>query len=169
MRFVPLHKDSEVRFCSLISVIKVVWEWSSLFSYLETSWLETQSSWPKTWRPLLDTWYLYFLHAWKRDIGDLMCIVMVLYSVPEPLGGALIIGQESITYHKGANYHAIAPPALKVSKMLHVVLWYPVFLFKRQWPWKSPCKLLGESYEGVPVPGKISTELAFKPWNVHIW
>ena len=35
--------------------------------------------------------------------------------VPEPLGGALIIGQESITYHKGANYHAIAPPALKVN------------------------------------------------------
>ena len=53
-----------------------------------------------------------------------MCIVMVLHvcSVPEPLGGALIIGQESITYHKGANYHAIAPPALKVSNMLHVVL-----------------------------------------------
>ena len=38
-------------------------------------------------------------------------------SVPEPLGGALIIGQESITYHKGANYHAIAPPALKVNKI----------------------------------------------------
>lgn len=36
--------------------------------------------------------------------------------VPEPLGGALIIGQESITYHKGANYHAIAPPALKVIR-----------------------------------------------------
>ena len=36
--------------------------------------------------------------------------------VPEPLGGALIIGQESITYHKlGENYHAIAPPALKVN------------------------------------------------------
>lgn len=38
--------------------------------------------------------------------------------VPEPLGGALIIGQESITYHKGANYHAIAPPALKVNYVL---------------------------------------------------
>ena len=34
--------------------------------------------------------------------------------MPEPLCGALIIGQESITYHKGGNYHAIAPPALKV-------------------------------------------------------
>lgn len=38
--------------------------------------------------------------------------------VPEPLGGALIIGQESITYHKGGNYHAIAPPALKVNCIL---------------------------------------------------
>jgi len=42
-------------------------------------------------------------------------IIWIECLVPEPLGGALIIGQESITYHKGANYHAIAPPALKVS------------------------------------------------------
>lgn len=41
-----------------------------------------------------------------------------LSSVPEPLGGALIIGQESITYHKGNNYHAIAPPLLKVNTFM---------------------------------------------------
>jgi hypothetical protein len=32
-----------------------------------------------------------------------------------PLGGVIIIGQESITYHNGRQYLAIAPPALKVS------------------------------------------------------
>lgn len=36
------------------------------------------------------------------------------FSVPEPFGGALIIGQESITYHKGDNFIPIAPPAIKV-------------------------------------------------------
>lgn len=36
-------------------------------------------------------------------------------SVPEPFGGALIIGQESITYHKGDNFIPIAPPAIKVK------------------------------------------------------
>ncbi len=36
-------------------------------------------------------------------------------TVPEPFCGALIIGQESITYHKGDNYLAIAPPIIKVN------------------------------------------------------
>lgn len=35
-------------------------------------------------------------------------------SVPEPFGGAIIIGQESITYHNGDKYLAIAPPTIKV-------------------------------------------------------
>ena len=35
--------------------------------------------------------------------------------VPEPYGGALIIGQESITYHKGDQFIPIAPPAIKVN------------------------------------------------------
>lgn len=35
--------------------------------------------------------------------------------VPKPLGGVIIIGQESITYHNGVQYHAVAPAALKVS------------------------------------------------------
>lgn len=34
--------------------------------------------------------------------------------VPKPLGGVIIIGQESITYHNGTQYRAIAPAALKV-------------------------------------------------------
>ncbi|CAH3044667.1 unnamed protein product [Porites lobata] len=50
---------------------------------------------------------------WKQDNVEVEASRVI--AVPEPLGGALIIGQESITYHKGANYHAIAPPALKQS------------------------------------------------------
>lgn len=37
------------------------------------------------------------------------------HAVPEPFGGAIIIGQESITYHNGDKYLAIAPPIIKVS------------------------------------------------------
>ncbi|XP_055957919.1 DNA damage-binding protein 1 [Patella vulgata] len=48
---------------------------------------------------------------WKQDnVETEACMVI---SVPEPFGGALIIGQESITYHKGDNYIPIAPPAIK--------------------------------------------------------
>lgn len=39
---------------------------------------------------------------------------VVCPSVPEPFGGAIIIGQESITYHNGDKYLAIAPPIIKV-------------------------------------------------------
>jgi len=38
-----------------------------------------------------------------------------LFTVPSPFGGALIIGQESITYHKGDQFIPIAPHAIKVS------------------------------------------------------
>lgn len=37
------------------------------------------------------------------------------FVVPEPFGGAIIIGQESITYHNGDKYLAIAPPIIKVN------------------------------------------------------
>lgn len=39
---------------------------------------------------------------------------VVCPAVPEPFGGAIIIGQESITYHNGDKYLAIAPPIIKV-------------------------------------------------------
>ncbi|XP_056128202.1 DNA damage-binding protein 1 isoform X2 [Rhinichthys klamathensis goyatoka] len=38
--------------------------------------------------------------------------------VPEPFGGAIIIGQESITYHNGDKYFAIAPPTIKQSTIV---------------------------------------------------
>ncbi|KAK3726388.1 hypothetical protein QZH41_016253 [Actinostola sp. cb2023] len=50
---------------------------------------------------------------WKQDNVEVEACRII--AVPEPLCGALIIGQESITYHKGSNYYAIAPPALKQS------------------------------------------------------
>ena len=37
-------------------------------------------------------------------------------AVPEPFCGALIVGQESITYHKGDSYLAVAPPIIKVKR-----------------------------------------------------
>ncbi|KXJ10807.1 DNA damage-binding protein 1a [Exaiptasia diaphana] len=50
---------------------------------------------------------------WKQDNVEVEACRII--AVPEPLCGALIVGQESITYHKGSNYYAIAPPALKQS------------------------------------------------------
>lgn len=52
---------------------------------------------------------------WKQDnVETEACIVI---AVPEPFCGALIIGQESITYHKGDNFISIAPPAIKQSPL----------------------------------------------------
>ena len=47
-------------------------------------------------------------------ISGTWCELCLFSSVPEPYGGALIVGQESITYHNGGNYIPIAPPAIKV-------------------------------------------------------
>ncbi|CAL1299313.1 unnamed protein product [Larinioides sclopetarius] len=38
-----------------------------------------------------------------------------LIAVPEPFGGAIVIGQESITYYHGEKHIAIAPPLIKQS------------------------------------------------------
>jgi hypothetical protein len=54
---------------------------------------------------------------WFRFIFRTVNCFILLLAVPEPHGGALIVGQESITYHKGDNYLAIAPPVIKVSIM----------------------------------------------------
>lgn len=39
----------------------------------------------------------------------------MLIPVPTPLGGAIVIGQESIVYHDGSQYTASAPPIIKKS------------------------------------------------------
>nr|CAG4638924.1 EOG090X00HD [Daphnia magna] len=51
--------------------------------------------------------------SWKQD--NVETEASMLLPVPEPYGGALIIGQESITYHNGQNYVTIAPPIIKQS------------------------------------------------------
>ena len=45
--------------------------------------------------------------------------------VPEPLCGAIIIGQESILYHDGSTYVAVAPPVIKVSAVCDYLLLSP--------------------------------------------
>ena len=57
-------------------------------------------------------------------LHDTQCTPLAFWTFSSrTLGGALILGQESITYHKGANYHAIAPPALKVGLWLCSFCW----------------------------------------------
>ncbi len=43
--------------------------------------------------------------------------------VPEPLGGAIIIGQELILYHNGNTSVAVAPPIIKVTNLKFIVLY----------------------------------------------
>jgi DNA damage-binding protein 1 len=50
---------------------------------------------------------------WKQDNVETEANMVI--AVPEPFGGALIVGQESITYHKGESYLAVAPPIIKQS------------------------------------------------------
>ena len=49
---------------------------------------------------------------WKQD--NVETEASMLIAVPSPYGGALIVGQESITYHKGDQFIPIAPHAIKV-------------------------------------------------------
>lgn len=51
--------------------------------------------------------------AWKQDNVEREASILI--SVPEPYGGCLIIGAESIVYHNGQYYKAIAPPTMLQS------------------------------------------------------
>lgn len=50
---------------------------------------------------------------WKQD--NIETEASMVIPVPEPLGGAIIIGQESILYHDGNTFVAVAPPVIKVG------------------------------------------------------
>ncbi|XP_043235477.1 DNA damage-binding protein 1-like isoform X1 [Amphibalanus amphitrite] len=52
---------------------------------------------------------------WKQENVEPEAAMIV--PVPAPLYGALIVGQESITYHNGSSYITVAPPILKQSTM----------------------------------------------------
>ncbi|XP_055903250.1 DNA damage-binding protein 1 [Eupeodes corollae] len=51
--------------------------------------------------------------AWKQDNVETEATLLI--PVPTPLGGAIVIGRESIVYHDGSNYHAVAPSTFKQS------------------------------------------------------
>ncbi|BFZ05163.1 hypothetical protein BsWGS_08202 [Bradybaena similaris] len=50
---------------------------------------------------------------WKQDNVETMASMLI--PIPEPFGGTVIIGQESVTYHNGENYIAIAPAQITLS------------------------------------------------------
>ncbi|XP_035782512.1 DNA damage-binding protein 1-like [Anopheles albimanus] len=51
--------------------------------------------------------------AWKQDNVETEATMLI--AVPMPLGGAIVIGQESIVYHDGDSYVAVAPAIIKQS------------------------------------------------------
>ncbi|XP_076310101.1 LOW QUALITY PROTEIN: DNA damage-binding protein pic [Tachypleus tridentatus] len=53
---------------------------------------------------------------WRQDNVESEAAIII--AVPEPYCGAVIIGQESITYHNGDKYIAIAPPIIKQSTIV---------------------------------------------------
>ena len=54
--------------------------------------------------------------AWKVDNVEMEASTLI--PVPEPFGGVIIIGAESITYHNGTNYLTIAPPNIQESSIV---------------------------------------------------
>lgn len=56
---------------------------------------------------------IIFQIPWKQD--NIETEASMVIPVPEPLCGAIIIGQESILYHDGNSFVAVAPPVIKVS------------------------------------------------------
>ncbi|XP_065339552.1 DNA damage-binding protein 1 [Cloeon dipterum] len=52
---------------------------------------------------------------WKQDNIDAEASLII--PVPEPFGGAIIVGQETILYHDGTNYVAVTPPVIRQSTM----------------------------------------------------
>ena len=54
--------------------------------------------------------------AWKQDNVEMEANMLI--SVPEPNGGVIIVGAESITYHNGVTYTTIAPPNIQESSIV---------------------------------------------------
>ncbi|XP_055373755.1 DNA damage-binding protein 1 [Condylostylus longicornis] len=51
--------------------------------------------------------------AWKQENVETEACMLI--PVPTPLGGAIVIGRESIVYHDGSTYVAVAPSIFKQS------------------------------------------------------
>lgn len=58
--------------------------------------------------------------AWKQDNVETEATMLI--PVPSPLGGAIVIGQESIVYHDGQSYVAVAPPIIKVNNVFDFLI-----------------------------------------------
>lgn len=65
--------------------------------------------------------YTIFYPLYIAHVSRKYSLLRVLITVPSPIEGALIIGQESITYHKGDTYLAVAPPLIKVRFHYYVL------------------------------------------------
>ena len=52
---------------------------------------------------------------WKQDNIEMEASIII--PVPEPLCGAIIVGQESVLYHDGATFVSVAPPVIKHSSI----------------------------------------------------
>ncbi|XP_014257625.1 DNA damage-binding protein 1 isoform X2 [Cimex lectularius] len=53
---------------------------------------------------------------WKQDNVEMEACLVI--PVPEPMCGAIVIGQESILYHDGVTFVATAPPVIKNSTIV---------------------------------------------------
>ena len=53
---------------------------------------------------------------WKQDNVEREASLLI--PVPEPYGGCVIVGAESIVYHNGSYYRAIAPPKMQLSTII---------------------------------------------------
>ncbi|KAH8417589.1 hypothetical protein KR222_002414 [Zaprionus bogoriensis] len=51
--------------------------------------------------------------AWKQDNVETEATMLI--PVPSPIGGVIVIGRESIVFHDGSNYHAVAPLTFRQS------------------------------------------------------
>lgn len=50
---------------------------------------------------------------WKQD--NIEAEATMIISIPQPIGGAIVVGQETILYHDGTFFVAVGPPAIKNS------------------------------------------------------
>lgn len=55
----------------------------------------------------MNVFFLFFFYQY------FVCLYFFIYL----LGGAIVIGQESIVYHDGQSYVAVDPPQIKVNKL----------------------------------------------------
>lgn len=66
---------------------------------------------------------------WRQDNVETEASIII--PVPSPLGGAIIIGQESILYHDGIMHVVVAPPVIKVCLIKYLLLLVFIFIIQQ--------------------------------------